>query len=206
MVPAPRRPAPPVPAAGLLPLERAVGNGAEAGGVEVGGEAAAADLGGGLGAGGGGVEGGRDPVTGRVGGGVAGLTEQLHGRPDQAGDGVALGLGGRPELGRALAGQGGLVGGAQPLARGQQRAEPVSRPAGELVDRPGRQGRAPQRLDLLGRLGLALAPEAAGQVVPGGHELLGGQPEQLVARLRIGQLAHLLVPLQLAACEPAWVE
>jgi hypothetical protein len=133
---------------------------------------------------------------------VAGLTEQLHGRADKAGDGVALVLGGRPELGRALAGQGGLVGGAQPLARGQQRAEPVSLPASELVDRPGRQGRPPQRLDLLGGLGLALAPEAAGQVVPGGHELLGGQPEQLVTRLRVGQLAHLLVPSSLPPVSP----
>jgi hypothetical protein len=137
---------------------------------------------------------------------VAGLAEQLHGRPDQAGDGLALGLGGRAELGRAHAGQGGLVGGAQPLTRRQEPAQSSPRSAGELVDRPGRQGRPPQRLDLLGGLGIALAPEPAGKVVPCGHELLRGQPEQLVARLRIGQLPHLLVPLQLAACEPAWVE
>ena len=56
------------------------------------------------------------------------------------------------------------------------------------------------------RLDLALAPEAPGQVVPGGHELLGGQPEQLVAHLPIGQRPHLLAPFQLAVYAPATVE
>ena len=45
-----------------------------------------------------------------------------------------------------------------------------------------------------GRLGVALAPQPAGQVVAGGHELLGLQPEQLVAGLLGGQPAHLLSP------------
>jgi hypothetical protein len=126
---------------------------------------------------------------------VAGLTQQLEGGPDQAGDGLALGLGGRPQLGGALAGQGGLGGGAQPLARGQQRRQRRPLLAGQPVHRPGRHGRAPQRLDPGGGLGVALALEPAGQLVPRGHELLGCQPEQLVTRLRSGQPSHLLVPL-----------
>jgi hypothetical protein len=136
---------------------------------------------------------------------VAGLAEQLQGGLDQVGDRLALGLGGGPELGGSLAGQGGLMGGAQPFASSQQGAQRPPRLPGQAVDRPGRQRRAPQRLDPIGRLGVALAPEPAGQLVPGGHELLGGQPEQLVACLCSGQHPHLLVP-QLAACEPAWVE
>jgi hypothetical protein len=151
-----------------------------------------------LGAGRGGVQGGRDPVPGGLGGRVAGLAQQLQGGLDQAGDGLALGLGGRPQLGRALAGQGGLVGGAQPLARGQQQVKGLRLLAGQPIDRPGRQRRPAQRLDPGRGLGVALALEPASQAVPGGHELVGGQPEQLVARLLGGQLPHL--PDFLPAC------
>jgi hypothetical protein len=98
------------------------------------------------------------------------------------------------------------VGGAQPLARDQQRVQGGRLLAGQPVHRPGRQRRPAQRLDPGRGLGVTLALEPAGQVVPGGHELLGGQPEQLVSRLLGGQLPHLPVHYQLAGCGLAWVE
>src|SRR5215213_10579112 len=108
-------------------LRRPVAGGAESGRAEVGGEAPGADQVGGLGAGRGGVEGGRDPVPGRVGGRVAALPQQPRGRLDQGGHGLVLGLAGRPQLVGTLAGQGGPLGGAQPLPGGQQRAQPRPR-------------------------------------------------------------------------------
>jgi hypothetical protein len=165
-----------------------------------------ADQVGGLGAGRGGVEGGRDPLPGRVGGRVAGLAEQPHGLLDQPANRLALGPAGGPQLVGALATQGGLVGGPQPLPGLQQRAQPRPVPPGQPVHRPGRQRRAAQRLDRGRDLGVALALQPPGQLVPGGHERLGGQVEQLVARLRSGQPSHLLVRFQLAACRAAWVE
>ena len=106
-------------------------------------------------------------VAGRVGGGVAGLAEQRHRVLDEPGHGLALSLGGRPQLGRALTGQGGLVGGAEPFASGQEPLQ-LRRPSrASWIHRPGGQRRAPQRLDPAWPPRRHLAPEPAGRVVPG---------------------------------------
>jgi hypothetical protein len=60
---------------------------------------------------------------------------------------------------------------------------------GELVDRPGTHRGATQASDLTGAVAVAGSPQAAGQLVAGGHELLqrqlvqGGQGGVQVADL-----------------------
>src|SRR5205807_7157354 len=69
---------------------------------------------------------------------------------------------------------------AQRRPGGEQSLDCVLLAAGELVDRPRRNRRLAELLDLLGARPVAVALQTAGKLVPRSGELLGRKLEELV--------------------------
>ena len=128
-------------------------------------------------AGGGRLQGGCQPGQGGVAGRMPTSDQQRFGPRAEAGDRRPQLRGRRPQLpGRArLAGQRVLLGLAEGGADLQQLGQGVGGGVGELVGGPGADRWAPEGGDLAGGGAVAGRPEAAGELVAGGDELLQRQ-------------------------------
>ena len=69
---------------------------------------------------------------------------------------------------------------AQPLAGREQPLDVARSPPRELVQRPGGDGRLAERLDGLGVVSPAFAPQTPGELVPGLREVRQRQPIEIV--------------------------